>query len=523
MRPPSPASRLLSLDDARTRALTGVVATVKNGSFVGVVAEREHQAQHASEVLRGAARWAHGEPLPSHLTPAQWLLAQPAQPTLVEDDAVLDELPPPGDPPADAATTLRATFTRGYLMHGAIGPSAALAVVEGERLTVWSHSQGVYPLRRALATMLARDPETIRVVHVPGPGCYGHNGADDAAADAALLANAVPGRPVLLKWSRADEHGWEPFGPPGVVRLQASLDAGGRIVDWRHDVWSTPHSSRPSASSGLLAGRHLDPPFESPRAAPPRMAEFGAHRNAIPIYDLPRRRVLSWFVDAMPIRTSSLRGLGAHLNVFAIEAFMDELANACGSSRLDFRLRHLSDPRGRAVLEHAAASAGWNGEQSAVFGEGTGLGFARYKNHSGYAAVVVHAIIDQETAAISIRDVLVVADAGEIVDPRGLENQLEGGVVQALSWTLQERVTFDARGVTSLDWETYPIIRFPDVPVVRTILLDRPGEPFLGGGEIVQGPTTAAVANAVRDAVGIPARDLPFTPERLRDAALTLS
>jgi nicotinate dehydrogenase subunit B len=520
VRPPGPGSRLASLAEGPIGATPGVVAVVRNGSFVGVVAEREHTAQSAADALRRAAGWTHDDALPSHMSPARWLLQQPAQSSLIEDGAVLEGPPPADDPPADATTTLKARYSRGYLLHGAIGPSAAVAVVDRGRLTIWSHTQGVFPLRRAIASVLGREVESVRVVHVPGPGCYGHNGADDAALDAALLAEAVPGRPVLLKWTRADEHQWEPYGPPGVVELQASLDHEGLIVDWRHDVWSTSHINRPGSVPNLLAAQHLDPPVEHPPPVPPRVPEVGAHRNALPIYELPRRRVVSHFVEAMPIRTSSLRSLGAYLNVFAIESFMDELADACRASRLEFRLRHLRDPRARAVLEAAAARSGWSGERSAEFGHGTGVGFARYKNAAGYAAVVVKARVDDSTAAVRVAEVLVVTDCGEIVDPSGLENQLEGGVIQALSWTLYESVTFDRRAITSVDWETYPIARFADVPQIQTVLIDRPGEPVLGAGEVVQGPTAAAVANAVRDALGVAVRAVPFTAERVRDAAL---
>jgi CO/xanthine dehydrogenase Mo-binding subunit len=407
-------------------------------------------------------------------------------------------------------------------MHAAIGPSAAMALWKDDLLTVWSHSQGVYVLRGALANALGLDLGRVRVVHVIGAGCYGHNGADDAAFDAALLARELPGRAVMLRWTRADEHQWEPFGPPAVAHLEASLDEDGRIIDWRHDVWSNTHSMRamPGGPPNLLAGPLLDPPVEYASPSPMLLHEVGIHRNATPLYALPQMRIVKHFVEPTPIRTSSLRSLGAWMNVFAIESFMDELAAACGATPVEFRLRHLVDPRARAVVEAAVDAAGWSGVRSGVFGRGKGIGFARYKNQEGYAAVVADLRVEDETAVIVVERLTVAADVGEVVDPSGLANQLEGGAVQSTSWALKEQVTFDARTITSVDWDTYPILRFRDVPEVETVLLDRPGEPFLGSGEVAQGPTVAAIANAVCDAIGCRLRDPPFTPERVRNAVL---
>lgn len=522
VRPPAPGARLISLRDAEVGEMPGVVAVVRDGSFIGVLAEREGQATKAAKVLAARARWTEPDEMPPSPRSAEWLLDEPTRSFLVVDGTPGGEPPEPPEKPEGAVRTLRATFTRPYVMHGSIGPSAAMAQWVGERLTVWSHSQGAYVLRDALAAALGVGPDAVRVVHVVGSGCYGHNGADDAALDAALLARAAAGRPVLLTWTRADEHKWEPYGPPAVVRMQASLDGRGRIIDWRHEAWGTTHLSRPMPSGApkLLAGQYLETPLEYEPPQPFMMREAGIHRNATPIYALPRTRIVKHFVESMPLRTSSLRALGAHVNVFAIECFIDELASACEASPLEFRMRHLEDARGRAVLRAAAEAADWAGAPSGEFGRGTGIGFARYKNMAGYAAVVVRARVDDASAAVVLEDAVIAADVGEIVDPGGVSNQLEGGFLQAASWTLMERVEFDATAITSVDWDTYPVLRFGDVPAIRTVLLDRPGEPYLGAGEAVQGPTAAAIANAVRDAIGIAPHDLPLTPERLRDAAL---
>jgi CO/xanthine dehydrogenase Mo-binding subunit len=521
VRPPAPGARLTALDDAAVRELPGVVEVVRNGSFIGVVAEREGQATRAAEALARASRWSGGRELPPSARSARWLLEAPARSFLVVDGMPAGEPPEAGPPPAGAARTLRATYSRPYVMHASIGPSAAMARWDDGALTVWSHSQGVYVLRDALTTALGLDPERVRVVHVVGAGCYGHNGADDAAFDAALLARATGGRPVLLKWTRADEHAWEPYGPPAVVEMQASLDEHGGIVDWRHEAWSTTHLSRTMSGDApkLLAGPDLDPPVEFEPPRPFLAREAGIHRNATPIYAFPAPRIVKHFVESMPIRTSSLRALGAHVNVFAIECFMDELAAAAALPPLEFRLRHLREPRARAVLVAAAEAAGWEGVASGAFGRGTGVGVARYKNAAAYAAVVARIRVDDASAAVILEEAFIAGDVGEVVDPDGVSNQLEGGFLQAASWSLLERVDFDATGITSVDWDSYPILRFGQIPRIRTVLLDRPGDPYLGAGEAAQGPTAAAIANAVRDAIGIAPRDLPLTPERIREAA----
>jgi nicotinate dehydrogenase subunit B len=517
LRPPSPAARLEALDHAPLLELDGVVTIVVDGSFVGVVAEREEQALRARELLANRARWAQSASLPPQWELHDWLVSAPA-----DDFAVLANAPAPGAPipPALQGSDVHvATFTRPFQMHGSIGPSAALAQWDDGRLRVWSHTQGVHPLRDSLAEALAVEPERVRVTHVAGPGCYGHNGADDAALDAALLAREVAGRPVLLKWTREDEHAWEPYGAPSVARLAARLDEHGRISDWHSEVWGLTHDARPFPAgrrSGLLAAWHRRDPMGT--AVDDPAAEPGVHRNATPLYSIGDCAVVKHVVRDAPLRTSALRSLGAYANVFAIESFIDELAESAGADPLAFRLAHLEDPRARAVLETAAERAGW-GRRAESEGTGMGIGLARYKNIAAYAAVVVVLEVDDLTASIALRRATIAADAGQVVDPDGLVNQLEGGFVQACSWTVAEEVRYDRTSVTTVDWESYPILTFPELPQIETVLIDRPGEPYLGAGEATQGPTAAAIANAVYEATAIRVRDIPLTPERLRRAA----
>ena len=510
VRPPSYNARLVDVDEATVAAISGVLKIVRDGTFLGVIAEREGQAIAARAALQAAAIWESDAPLPTDQSIYEILFQGPTQDKLVIDGSITDQPIPAIDPPPDhAANTHSAAYYRPYQMHGSMGPSAAVAKWVDDKLTVWSHTQGAYPLRAALVPVLGLAPEQIHVIHTEGAGCYGHNGADDVALDAALLARAYPSRPVSLKWMREDEHTWEPYGPAMAVQLNASLDDSGKVIAWNQDIWSYPHSGRPRAnstgSSGLLAAWHLADPLP----APPRQMMGGRHsgsfRNSDPLY-----------------ATSSMRSLGAYANIFAIESFMDELALAAGVDPVDFRLQQLTDERAQAVIRAAAKKADWQPRANPNHsgpnnnnGKGRGIAFAQYKNIQCYCAIVVDVTVDQQTGQIHIDKAVIAAEAGQVVNPDGLSNQLEGGFVQAASWTLHEAVHFDANGITSRDWDSYPILHFTEAPVIETVLLNRPELPFLGSGEASQNPTPAAIANAVFDAVGVRLREIPFTKERV--------
>ena len=518
VRPPSHGAKLVSADLERVHKLPGVIKVVHDGSFLAVIAEREEQAVRAMAALRDAATWEHGEALPPSETLFEHILSRPSKAYLVVDGTPVTDPVPPITNPKGAAQTLSATYCRPFHMHASLGPSAAVAQMVDGRLTVWSHSQGPYPLRRELAVVLQLPEARIHVIHTPGPGCYGHNGADDAALDAALLALEVPGRPVSLKWMREDEHRWEPYGTATVLKLQASLDGDGRLLDWNHDVWAYAHSARSSGavgSSSLLASWHLDEPLDPPQPRPSLGHQSGIHRNAEPLYTFPNKRVVKYFLPENLLRVSALRGLGYYANAFAIESFVDELAHAAEVDPVDFRLRYLRDERAKEVIRAAVAQAGPCPEAGAV---GRGIAFAQYKNRQSYVAVVIDLTVDRSTGRIALQRAIVAADSGQIVNPDGLSNQLEGGVTQAASWTLKEQVTFGPEGITSTDWATYPILRFGEAPRIETILVNRPGMPFLGIGEGTHGPVPAAIGNAIFDAVGVRLRRIPFTPDRVRKA-----
>ena len=381
---------------------------------------------------------------------------------------------------------------------------------------MWTHSQGVYNLRADLALVFALPPESIVVEHVEGAGCYGQNGADDVALDAVLLARAVQGRPVRLQWSREDELAWAPFGAAQAVDLEADLDAQGEIVGWRHEVWSNGHVSRPGRAKTptLLAASQLAKPFPRFDRRSTRRWPAAAAPSATPspLYDFPAWTITNHRLLTMPIRTSALRTLGAFANVFAIESFMDELAAERGEDPLAFRLRHLKDPRARAVLEAAATARRLERAGPSARASGHGIGFARYKNFGAYCAVVAEV---EGAADIRVRRLVVAVDVGEVINPDGVANQIEGGAIQATSWTLKEAVRFDRTRITSDTWETYPILRFSEVPAVEVEIIARPEEKALGAGEAAHGPTAAAIANAVFDALGVRVRDLPITRERI--------
>jgi len=509
IRPPRYGAKLVSVDDASIRRLPGVVAVVRNGNFLGVLAEREEQAIHARMALREAAQWSDDHvPLPDvdHLPQAL--------PRWSSEDSVVGAVGQDTAAP-DAAVKLEATYSRPYLSHASIGPSCSVAQFRDGHMTVWSHTQGAFPLRGDLATVLGLPASAVDVVHVPGAGCYGHNGADDVALDAALLARESAGHPVKVQWMREDEFAWAPIGPAMVMQVKAALSGDGRISDWNHDVWSNSHAMRPGQPGGvnLLAAWHLAKPF-SP-SAPARIPQpYGnGDRNAVPVYDLPRTRVTNHQLVDAPVRNSSLRTLGAYGNVFAIESFMDELALAANADPVAFRLAHLRDPRAIAVVREAASRVGWKPATKGDGQRGRGFAYSRYENHQAHVAVVIDVHVSRSTGVISVTKVIAVADVGRVVNPDGAKNQIEGGIVQALSWALKERVMFDRKEITTRGWQDYPILTFAEVPPIDVTLLDRPEEPSFGAGECSLGPTAGALANAVANAIGTRLRDLPLLPK----------
>ena len=510
--------------------LPGQVDAWRDGALFGVLAERPSQAQALLERVASAVRWQPAEPgsgAPGSgvhgLDPHRWP-DLPLEPRLVSQRGA--ELPDPG------TTCLRATYLKPWLAHASIGPSCALARWRDgaeppgpaspavPKLEVWTHSQGLFPLRRDLALAFGLQETEVVVHHRPGAGCYGHNGADDAAFDAAWLARRVPGRPVRVLWSREDDLARAPLGPAMLVQMEARLDEAGRIVAWSHALWSPGHSSRPgrAAVPALLGhaqregGTPLPPAIDMPMTV-----GGGSDRNAIPGYDLPAWRVTAHLVRA-PWRSSALRSLGALGNVFAAESFIDEIAQATGRDPLAWRESLLGhDPRGLAVLRAAAAAeAGLgHGEPDEGGASGHGLAYARYKGTGAWCAVLAQVEV---AAALRVRRLVVVADVGRVVDAPGAVQQLEGGAIQATSWALKEAVQPGEDGRTPASGPgAVPMLGFSEVPEVQVVLMPSDGAP-LGAGEASVGPTVAAIANALARALGVRVRELPLTPARIRAA-----
>jgi len=510
VRPPSYGAKLTDCDTDAVEKMRGVVKVVRDGNFLAVVADKEFQAVKAMQALAAAARWQETARLPKQNDLPAALMALPARDTTIFQHS---------DASVRGSKTIEATYTRPYQAHGSIGPSCAVAQFIDGAMTVWSHTQGVYPDRAAIAEMLRMPPASIRLIHVEGSGCYGHNGADDAAADAALIARALAGRPVRVQWMREQEHAWEPFGPAMVTKLKGSLDDGGRIADWHFEVWSNTHSMRPGGAGAMLAAQHMAESIKPPEPKPLPLPEGGGDRNAIPIYKFPNARVVHHFIPDMPVRISAMRALGAYHNVFSIESFMDELALLAGADPVEFRLKHLDDARSRDVIEKAAQEFGWRKGQQAPSDRGFGFAFARYKNLAAYCAVASEVEVNRETGRARLVRAVAAVDSGQVVSPDGLTNQIEGAIIQSTSWTLYEAVTFDDTRITSIDWQTYPILRFDAVPDrIDVHIINRPGQPFLGSGETGQGPAAASLANAIANATGKRLRNLPLTRKRIKDA-----
>jgi nicotinate dehydrogenase subunit B len=507
LRQPSRAAKLAAMDEAAIRkAAGGAMDIVRVGDFVGFVAADETAVQRAAVAAPAHARWTGVRVLTPLQQEAAWFRDQPSDDRHFGDAA----------PASDAGTVVSETYSRPFVAHAALAPSCGLAEYRDGHLSVWSHTQGVYPLRNSIADILGLTRDQVTVRHAHGAGCYGHNGADDAALDAAIIALQRPGHCIRVQWRREEEFGFEPVSTAHMTRLRAVLDDAGRPVDWTAEVWAGSHVQRPVFGGTMLAHEALpNPPAPAKANDPPEANGGGGTRNGFPLYDFPKKRVIHHLALATPVRTSSLRGLGALPNVFALECFMDELADRAGVDPVAYRLSLLSDLRGRHLIQNVAERCGWASRGPVGTGRGLGLAWSRYKNKAAYACVAVELDVDQD---ITLRRVWCAADAGLVINPDGARNQLEGGIVHAASMTLKEQVTLDGDGITSVDWDRYPIMRFSEVPEIDTVLVHNPDQPTLGMGECTFGPTAAAIGNAVAHALGVRIRDMPLTRERVAAA-----
>ena len=501
-------------EDGFRRRMEGRAELLRVGNFIAVCSDDEAAVATALASVDRATTWSPGEESRPEHGEAAWLRS------LRTITRVVDT-PEGSGAPRPHRTTVEATYTRPYLAHGSIGTCCALARWDGQRLVVWTHSQGVGPLRRSLALALDLDPGRVDVIHQQGAGCYGHNGADDVALDAGIVALHRPNRTVRALWTREQELSCGPLGAAASVSLRAGQDEAGRPTSWEIEVWSPTHGRRPGMNGAinLLAHEALSgvaPEAETPDV--PDAAGGGGNRNTFALYDLPKQRIVHHLVQGAPLRTSSLRGLGAQANVMAIESFMDEMALAAGIDPVTYRLSLMSDPRARGVIEKAAALCDWSRRGAGGEGEGLGFAFSRYKNKAAYVAAAVEVQVDED---VRVSRVWCAVDAGLVINPDGARNQIEGGVLQAVSWTLKEQVRVDGSGIVSRTWDTYPILKFSEAPAVDIALIGSPSDPPLGVGEVVLGPTTAGIMNAVAHAIGLRIRDLPLTRQRLVETMLS--
>ncbi|MCF0050972.1 molybdopterin-dependent oxidoreductase [Dyadobacter sp. LJ53] len=503
MRPPVYSARLVSLQTDLIQKLPGVLKVVINGNFAAVIASQEYESIKALEKMKKLAKWESKPMTPLQDQLYADMVKNGSDGEIVEGDKNVNKAV------SENAITLEAEYKRPYQMHGSIGPSCAVGLWKDDQLTIWSHTQGVYPLRSTVSNLVNIPLEKIRVIGMPGAGCYGHNGADDVGGDAALLALQMPGKPVRVQWMREDEHKWEPYGSAMVLKIKASLNAEGKVMSWQTDIWSDTHSSRPGGKAGhLIAGRHLEKPFAFEGGG----YSGGSYRNALPLYAFETKNVALHNYKG-PLRTSALRSLGAYGNIFALESFMDELAVKAGKDPVQFRLEHLKDDRAKEVIMTLVTKAGWNLKKEP--GAGKGFAFAQYKNNASYFAVKAEVKLDRAAKTYRLMKLTGVIDSGQAINPDGIINQTSGGMIQAASWTMLEQVNYSANSVESQSWETYPIFRFEDVPDTEVFVIDRPELEPLGAGEAAQGPVSAAICNAIFDATGSRLREIPLTPEKI--------
>ncbi len=505
IRPPSVGAKLIAVDKASIQAIPGA-RVVRVNDFLGVVADDEWDAVSAARTLK--ATWSDSAPLIGHGAVREWLRAGPFQ----GDEMLVHK----GDAKGALASAKRIAGEYYWPLqsHASMGPSCALADVRDGTATIWSASQATHRFRGTIARLLGLPKDAVRVIYVDGSGCYGMNGHDDAAADAALLSRAV-GRPVRVQWSREDEHGWDPKGPPQLLALEGGLAEDGRIVAWRTQMWL------PKATASLPNIPLLGP--EAAGIAQTSGISTGLiSQNGDPPYDVPNQEVRVHWLATAPLRPSNLRAPGKIANIFAVESFTDELAAAARRDPVEFRLQALTDPRGIEVLKRATAMIGWQARPSPGPGTiGRGVAYVHYKHNETYVAMAIEAEVDKASGAIRVRRVACAHDCGLVINPGALRAQIEGNILQTLSRTLYEEVAFDRSRVTSVDWASYPILAFPAVPEIRAELVVRPNEPPLGAGEASSTPVAAALANAVYDAAGIRLRTVPFTRQRVADALAT--
>ena len=533
VRPPAVGAAVISVDEASVRGLPGIVRVVARKNFVGVIAEKQWQAIQAATALR--VNWTRGAGLPPQRDFYTRVRSQPSRDAFLVNSASF------GDAMSGAAAVLRSTYLHPYQMHGSVGSSCAVADVQNGTATVWSSTQSAYPLRSGIAMLLGVPAEGVRVIFVRGSACYGINGADTVAYDAALLSQAA-GRPVRVQLTRRDEMAWENYGSAYVIDQRVGVGADGAIAAWDYEAWVPTRGGRPgydrpgNVITGTLAG--FEPNIVTPRAAAEPSGRFDNGSNAAPSYvtgcvgaacggtgTVANERVLTHTVNS-PFYTGPLRSPARLQNTFAHECFMDEVAAHVTADPVEYRLRHLRDPRLREVVMAAAKAAAWQSRPSPApdiprtgIARGRGIACVLYEGDNGYCAMVAEVEVDQRTGTVSVRRLVMGHDCGPMSNPDGVRQQLEGGALQGMSRALLEEVTWDDQKVTSVDWRTYRSLPLGmRVPVMECVLINRTDVPAMGAGETSITLSAAAIGNAIFDATGVRLREVPFTAERVKRA-----
>ena len=512
VRPPAPRAQLISINESAIKSMPGVVAIVKSGSFLAVVAQREEQAVNALVEAKKQSKWEMANDLPN--TYAQWHKTMIEAPNLDTEHAVKK------DPSKQGKKTIAGEFTKPFLAHASIGPSCAIAILKDGVTTIYNHAQGMYPLQRDIVKALQVPADKVVCVHREGSGMYGQSGADDVALDAALIARELPNQHIRVQWMRDDEFKWEPYNSAMTVKIRASLDEGGNIANWTQDIYSNTHSTRPGEKEGnnLISSWYMANPQKGSPVTNIPLPAGGSHRNGIPLYNFPNQQINNHLVQAMPVRVSAFRTLGAFANIFAIESMMDKLAKEANADPIEFRLRHLQNQRGKDVILKVAEMSNWKPNPKRVKKNGKlygrGMAFSQYKNLQVYCAVVCDIEVDGN-GKIRVTDVWAAAEAGLIINPDGFKNQIEGGLIQAISWTIHEEIKFNQAGIQTASWADYPILRFEDVPNIQVELINRPNEKSIGVGE-GNAPIVGAISNALAMATNGRVYDLPLSPARVK-------
>ncbi|HZI84115.1 MAG TPA: molybdopterin cofactor-binding domain-containing protein [Casimicrobiaceae bacterium] len=507
VRPRAMKAALLAWNDFEARRIPGYIGVIRKGNYLAVLARSEWAAIRASRTIE--TTWSDWQGLPDKAK--LWDYVRGVK---INKDEELQKI---GDSAEGMKTPnakiVSASYDFAIHTHGSIGPSCAIAEYKDGKLTVWSASQATHLLRKQVSNMLGMPPENVRCIYVEGSGCYGRNGHEDAAADAALLARET-GLPVRVQWMREDEHGWDPKGPPTLFDYRAAVGDKGMVHAWESQVFIP---DRPKDIAVTLLPAEL-------AMLPREDAHPGNIHQSLAIpYTFPNVKATAHWLAETPFRPSWIRTPGRMQNTFANESFVDELAAAAGVDPLEFRLRHLNDPRGVELLQRLAKLSGWSprgpaGRQSGDVMKGRGLSYVKYELVRTYVGVVADVEVERKTGKATVKKFYVVHDCGQIINPDGLKNQIEGNVVQTTSRTLLEDLQFDRSRVTSLDWKTYPILKFPDVPEVAIELIDRPAEKPWGAGEPTAAVVPSAIANAIYDATGARLRSVPFAPAKVMAA-----